>query len=292
MQVVGFTFIRNAIKYDYPIIEAIKSIIPLCNKIVVAVGNSDDNTREIIEKLNSAQVPVEIIDTVWNDSLREGGRVLAEETNKAFLAISKDADWALYIQGDEVLHEQYHRPLKEAMFMHKDNKQVEGLLFDYLHFYGSYDYVGESYRWYRKEIRVVRPRADIFSYKDAQGFRKKPNQKLKVKNAYATMYHYGWVKEPKAMQAKQENFNKYWHTDEAVQKMLHQAEEFDYSNVDALRKFEGTHPAVMQARIEAKNWKFQHDLSKNKFSKKEKFKRLVEKITGYRPGEYKNYKLI
>ena len=40
MRVSGFTFIRNAIHYDYPIVEAIHSILPLCDEVVVAVGNS------------------------------------------------------------------------------------------------------------------------------------------------------------------------------------------------------------------------------------------------------------
>jgi glycosyltransferase involved in cell wall biosynthesis len=292
MQVIGFTFIRNALKYDYPIVEAIESIKPLCNEIVVAVGKSDDDTLELIKALDSKACPIKIIETVWNDDLREGGAVLAEETNKAFAEINEKADWAFYIQGDEVLHEKYHKPILEAMQKHKADKAVEGLLFDYLHFYGSYDYVGESFRWYRKEIRIVRPNKDIFSYKDAQGFRVKPNRKLRVASANAAMYHYGWVKDPRAMQAKQENFNKYWHNDEWIEEKVVKADSFDYSNVDALSIFKGEHPKVMQARINSKNWKFEHDLSKNKFSLKEKFKRIVEKIFGFRPGEYKNYLLI
>lgn len=50
MKVCGFTFIRNAEKYDFPIVEAITSILPICDKFVVAVGESEDNTRAIIKK--------------------------------------------------------------------------------------------------------------------------------------------------------------------------------------------------------------------------------------------------
>src|SRR5687768_16681264 len=106
MKVSGFTFVRNAIKYDYPIVEAIRSILPLCNEIVVAVGKSEDDTLHLIQSIGSDKI--KIIQTVWDDSLREGGRVLALETDKAFKAISPDSDWAFYIQGDEVLHEKYH----------------------------------------------------------------------------------------------------------------------------------------------------------------------------------------
>ncbi|MCZ8356282.1 MAG: glycosyltransferase family 2 protein [Cyclobacteriaceae bacterium] len=289
MKVSGFTFVRNAIKYDYPIVEAIQSILPLCDEVIVAVGNSDDDTLGLIERIQSNKI--KIIETIWDDSLREGGRVLAVETDKAFAAVSKDTDWAIYIQGDEIIHEKYYPVIRHAMEANLLNKKIDGLLFNYEHFYGSYDYVGESYRWYRREIRVIRNNPEIFSYRDAQGFRKKPNDKLTVKLIDAYVYHYGWVKEPKAMQGKQESFNKYWHDDQWMEKNVAKRNEFDYSGIDALRKFTGTHPAVMQTRIDRINWKFDFDLSQNKFKLKDKLKRLIEKLTGWRPGEYKNYKI-
>lgn len=289
MKVSGFTCIRNAIKYDYPVVEAIQSILPICDEVVVAVGNSEDDTLNLIKSIDPK---IRIIETVWDDSLREGGRVLAVETDKAFKAISKDSDWAFYIQGDEVMHEQYLDIVKNAMLAHKNNSKVDGLLFNYTHFYGSYSYVGESYRWYRREIRVVKNNPNIFSYKDAQGFRKLPDNKLNVKHIDASIYHYGWVKEPSKMQAKQETFNKLWHDDNWMDKNVAKAEEFDYSNVDALVEFKGTHPKAMQPRIDSKNWEFNHDLSYNSFSTKEKAKRLVEKLTGIRIGEYKNYRIV
>ncbi|NDK56580.1 glycosyltransferase family protein [Pontibacter fetidus] len=290
MKVSGFTFVRNAIKYDYPVVEAITSILPICDEVVVAVGNSEDDTLGLIQRINSPKI--RIIQTVWDDTLRQGGRVLAEETNKAFAAISPDSDWAFYIQGDEVVHEQFLPTIKAAMEQYKDDAKVDGLLFNYKHFYGSYDYVGESTRWYRREIRVVRNRNDIYSYQDAQGFRKGNNLKLNVKLIDAFIYHYGWVKDPRAMQGKRESFNRLYHSDEWVEKNIATVEEFDYSGVDALGLFKGTHPAVMQNRINHVNWKFDYDLSYRKFSLKDRIRMFVESITGYRLWEYKNYKII
>ena len=142
MKVSGFSFVRNAVKLDYPIIEAITSVLPICDEFVIAVGKSEDNTLELIRSIDSPKI--RIIETVWDDSLREGGRVLAVETDKAFAQISEDSDWAFYIQGDEVLHEKYLDTVKQAMQAHKDNPNVDGLLFKYKHFYGSYDYVADS----------------------------------------------------------------------------------------------------------------------------------------------------
>ncbi|MFN3316023.1 MAG: glycosyltransferase family 2 protein, partial [Raineya sp.] len=163
MKVSGFTFIRNALTYDYPIVEAIQSILPICDEVVVAVGKSEDDTRNLIESMCPEKV--KIIDTIWDDSLREGGKVLAIETNKAFQAISPDTDWAFYIQGDEILHEKYLKTVEKAMQEYLNNPKIDGLLFHYLHFYGSYDYVATSLNWYNKEIRVIRNNKNIYSYK-------------------------------------------------------------------------------------------------------------------------------
>ena len=289
MKVTGFTFIRNALIYDYPVVEAIRSILPVCDDFVVAVGNSDDATLELIRQIDP--VKIRIIETVWDDKLREGGRVLALETDKAYQAIGNDTDWAFYIQGDEVVHEKYLEPIREAMLKWKDHLEVDGLLFNYLHFYGSYDYVGSSGKWYPHEIRVVRKSEIIYSYRDAQGFRKGENQKLKVKPIDAYVYHYGWVKEPAAMQRKQENFNKLWHSDNWVDKNVVKSNEFDYSGIDALELFRGTHPQVMLDRITKKNWKFDYDLSFSNLSMKDHFKKWLRKYTGIEIG-YKNYKRI
>ena len=290
MRVSGFTFVRNAILYDYPIVEAIRSILPLCDEVVVAVGKSEDQTLELIQQIDPQKI--KIIETQWDESLREGGRVLAVETDKAFDAISPDSDWAFYIQGDEVVHEKYLPAIREAMEQNLNNLEVDGLLFDYLHFYGSYDYVGDSYKWYPHEIRVIRNDASIYAYRDAQGFRKGENKKLNVKPVDAFIYHYGWVKPPEAMQRKQESFHKLWHDDEWVNEHVEHVDHFVYEkHVRSLKLFDGTHPQVMLPRIQAQNWHFDYDLSFNHSSLKDRVKRIIRKTTGFELIR-KNYKLI
>ncbi len=289
MKVTGFSFIKDAITYDYPIVESIRSILPLCDEFVVAVGKSTDDTLNLIQSIDKK---VKILETVWDETLRKGGKVLALETDKAFQAVSEDTDWAFYIQGDEVMHEQYLDTVKNAMEECKDVKSIDGLLFKYLHFYGSYDYVGASSNWYRKEIRVIKNDKSIYSYKDAQGFRKENNEKLNVCSIDAYMYHYGWVKEPGAMQRKQENFHKYWHDDQWLDEHVIKSSSFDYEkHVRQLKPFLGNHPQVMQERIQHKNWKFSHDLTRNNFTLKDYFKRGLRKAFGIELG-YKNYRIV
>lgn len=178
MKVTGFTFIRNAVINDYPIAEAIQSILPICDEFIVAYGKSDDETLALIKQINSPKI--KIIETVWDDSIREGGKTFAIETDKAYAQISDDTDWAFYIQGDEIVHEKYLPFIKAAMEANLSADKVEGLLFKYLHFYGSYDYTASSRRWYRNEIRVLKFDKAVKSYRDAQGFRK-DNRKIRVK---------------------------------------------------------------------------------------------------------------
>ena len=288
MYVSGFTFIRNAIKLDYPVKEAILSILPLVDEMVVAVGKGDDNTRGLIQSLGPK---IKIVDTVWDDSLREGGYVLAEETNKAFDAVSEDASWCVYIQGDECIHEKYHNNILSQMQSFENDSTVDGLLFDYSHFYGSYDFLGDSRTWYRKEIRVIRNDKSIRSFRDAQGFRK-DNRKLNVKNANASIYHYGWVRHPKYQMAKLVEANKLWHSDEYIAEKFNADEDFDYSEIDSLKRFEGTHPKVMLERISKMNWSFDQDPEVKNFGLKLKLLYGIEKLIGWRIGEYKNYKLL
>ncbi|MFI5134026.1 MAG: glycosyltransferase family 2 protein [Chitinophagales bacterium] len=286
MKISGFTFVRNAVKYDYPVVESITSILPIVDEFIVSIGNSEDNTLQLIESIHSPKI--KIVHSVWDDTLREGGKVLAVETDKAFSQISSESDWAFYLQADEVVHEKYLDLIIKEAKNYCDNPKVEGLLFRYLHFYGTYDYTGDSRRWYNREIRIIRNDQSIHSWLDAQGFRK-AGRKLNVKPIDAFIYHYGWVKHPQYQQQKREKFETYWgHQAKTENDAL-----FNYLNdADSLKKFEGTHPAVMQKRINEKNWEIDFTLSKKKMSLKDAFLYKIEKLTGKRLFDYKNYHII
>ena len=291
MKVTGFSFIRNAVNNDYPVVQAILSILPICDEFVIAVGDCTDNTLELIEGIASPKI--KIIHTVWDESIREGGRTFAQETDKAYAAISPDTDWAFYIQGDECIHEKYLPVIKKAMEENLDDPKVEGLLLKYLHFYGSYDFTASSRRWYRNEIRILKFNPQVHSYRDAQGFRKN-GRKIRVKPVDAYVYHYGWVKPPSGLGNKMQSFNKFYHDDQWILSNYPEEANFDYGNADRLLHFKDTHPAVMQKRIEVVNWKFNLDptLLPKKMSFRRRFLQKLEDLTGWRLGEYKNYRVL
>ena len=289
MKVCGFTIVRNAVKYDYPVVESIRSILPVCDEFLVLVGKSDDATLELIRSIDSPKMRIE--ESVWDDSLKEGGKVLAVETNKAFDLIAGEFDWAFYLQADEVIHEKYHSEIRSSMEKWLLDEKVGGLLFDYTHFYGTYRYIGDSRRWYRNEVRVIRNDKSIRSYRDAQGFRKNGN-KLKVKPIDASVYHYGWVKNPKTMQTKVIDFHKLWHDENWIRQNVKQEDLFDFTDEDSIALFTGTHPAVMAERIMNADWKIDLDISKKKLSLKKAALHWFEQETGHRLFEYKNYRKI
>lgn len=291
MKISGFTFVRNAVKFDYPVVESISSILPIVDEFIVSIGNSDDTTLQLIQSINSPKIKIH--HSVWDDSLREGGRVLAVETDKALAQVSPDADWVFYLQADEVVHEKDLETIVKAAEKYLDKKEVEGFLFTYHHLYGTYDYVGDSRRWYSHEIRLLRHTGNVVSYRDAQGFRSKQNKKLRVKRVDASIYHYGWVRHPHKQLEKLTNFYGLWNGEQYTAPELKEEDSFDFfKDADSVTLFTGTHPAMMQQRIAEKNWQVNFDPGKKKFSFKDKLLYRFEKLTGIRPFQYRNYKII
>lgn len=294
MKVSGFTFVKNAIKYGYPVVESITSILPMVDEMVICLGDSEDDTNNLIASIGSDKI--KIIHSVWDDSLREGGKVLAVETDKAIASTAKDSDWLFYIQADEVVHEQYYSNIVAAMQEHKDDKAVEGLLFNYHHFYGSYKHIGDGRSWYSKEIRIIRNNKRIKSYRDAQGFRWDDNRKLNVKLINAYIYHYGWVRNPLTMYQKTEGFGKLWAGDEGRKingATAKRTVQFDYSNIDSVTLFNGTHPAVMKELVTKQDWNFDIDISKKNFKNtKHRLLYFLWQKFELRPFEYSNYNKI
>lgn len=289
MKISGFTIIKNAVINDYPIVEAINSILPMVDEMIVLVGDSDDETEMLIKSIPSGKIKIH--HSVWDKSVNTGGKILAVETDKAFALISNDSDWAFYIQADEAVHEKYHAEILKTAQQYKDDKRVDGLVFNYLHFYGSYDYVGDSRKWYNKEVRVIRNDKTISAYRDAQGFRR-DGKKLNVKPVNAYVYHYGWVKNPKLMQQKIKNSISFWQENKEALPKLESEDIFDYSEFDSLQKFKGTHPQPMLERIEKQNWNIELNIKRKKFSGKDFLLYWFEKFTGRRLFTFRNFKVL
>jgi hypothetical protein len=253
VRVSGFSIVRNGIRYGYPFIEAVTSILPLCDEFILNVGTSDDGTLELAKSIGSSKLI--ILQREWDMSLREGGRLISVETNHA-LAHCR-GDWCFYVQADEVVHEQYVPVLQESMQRYLQDERVEALQFGYKHFYGSYDFYQDNYRyWYVKENRIIKRDPNIVSWGDGMDFRHRDGSPLRCRRIPAEIYHYGWVRPPKVMHAKSIGFHQLYHADDEEVRRKVPSVERTYHHLGHLRRFTGTHPAVMSERIAASVWDF------------------------------------
>ncbi len=246
MFVSGFTIVRNAVRYDYPVFESIRSLLPLVDEMVVAVGDSDDGTRECVLSINDPKL--RIIDTAWDEALRRGGTILAQQTDIALAACR--GDWCFYLQADEVLHEASYPRLQRAMQSNLNRRSVEGLSFRYHHFRA--DYGIRDPLPYRRQVRIVRPGIGIHSFGDACGFQV-DGRKLRSKSTGAWIYHYGYVKPPRRMAAKMDYFNSLYDGRTVTPGKELQAEDYEWE-LRTCEPFRGSHPLVMKDRIAAMDW--------------------------------------
>lgn len=283
MRISGFSMVKNATKLYYPITEVIASVLPLVDEFVLALGqgDADDQTREAINSLNSDKIRV--IDTVWDTQSFPRGTENARQTDIAKEACS--GDWLFYLQADEVVHEQFLPEIEEKCRKYLNDTEVEGFLFNYLHFWGDYWHTIPNHGWYPQEIRIIRNDSEIHSWRSAQSFRRIPDfdgrsyrqvagtYKLNVLPLKAYIYHYGWARPPQIMRKKKQALAKiHQHNGDSstAKQQTGEAEGqcFDYGDLSQLPRFKGSHPKVMENRLKAFDWG--EDLTLDKVDKSRK----------------------
>lgn len=291
MKISGFTFIRNGVKFDYPFEESLRSLLPLVDELVVNVGVGDDETIARVRSMAASEPKMVVFESVWDEQLRRDGLILSQQTNLALERCT--GDWGVYLQADEVLHEDDLPSIRAAMERVHEDPRVDGLLFDYVHFYGDFYVVNRNPSAYRREVRAVRLGRGIVSWKDAQGFRRREGEryeKLRVVPSGARIFHYGWVRPPEVMREKTVAMDKLYHADGGGT-----GDNYRYKRIYGLERFTDSHPKVMEARVEAKRWKVDLMAAPLVFRASDIRKvlaRAVERLTGWLPGEYKNYTLL
>jgi hypothetical protein len=276
MKVSGFSIARNAIKFGYPAVEAITSILPVCDEFIVNIGDSEDDTLKLIESIGSPKI--KIIQNVWNPKMRKSGKILAYQTNLALKECT--GDWAFYIQADECVHEKYLPLIKQNMEKYLNDPEIDGFSFKYVHFYGSYSkIVAPEWDWYKESFRIIRNNKTMISDGDATSFRKlrwyhaepTPNCHVNFNRQYfqrlkdlwspniryipcgAEVYHYGWVRPPEVMMRKKIEFESFYSPKKTtLDRHPMKDHKFDFGNVASLPDFKGTHPKAILERI--KNW--------------------------------------
>jgi glycosyltransferase involved in cell wall biosynthesis len=290
MKVSGFTFLRNGRKLGYPFVESIRSILPIVDEFVIALGPCDDDTGKLLRAIGDPKI--RIIPTQWNERIQPGysvnGFVYGQQ--KSIALFNCTGDWAFYLEADEVVHEGDLPKIRAAMENHLDNPRVEALVFDYLHFYGNANTVVWSPGWYRSEVRIIRNTIPAWS-SEALFFNvvtgHKQSRYPRAAHAGATIYHYGWVRSEAQMNLKAAAVHKYWDAKPAAV--------VDYSQIDptALKPFTGTHPQIVQDWLPKADGLFQADPNHQLTSreKKHRFLSKLEQWLGIR-FDKKHYRLV
>ena len=288
----GITFIKNGLTLGYPILESIKSIEPLCDEIILNVGfadptcEKDDGTWEYLND-NLVGERYKFLKSWWDPAKTSQGLILSEQTNIA-LAEAK-GKYCQYIQGDEALHEKDLQAIRDKVQVLDERPEVDGLVFNYCHFYGNVDVEKFTKSTYKREVRLIRNGVGIKSWLDAQGFRHQDDSKLLCLAVDAQVYHYGWARPEQVMSKKVHSFNKLYHGAD-----YDSGRDFSYVRIYGIRPFKGTHPQVMEKWIRENRSDI--DVLKLPYQFKWGHLRLyiadfIEKLTGYRIGEYKNFRL-
>lgn len=253
MKVSGFTFLRNALINGYPFEESIRSLLPIVDEYIIAVGMSDDETLDRVRAIDDPRIKV--IRTQWNESMRDRGYVYGQQ--KMIAQFNCSGDWAFYLEGDEVLHEDEVGLIRRSMEECLDNLEVEALYFDFLHFYGTPSQTGiagyrRAPRIIRNTIRTIAPDGLFWVVLN----KNKRGRYPRAKHSGASIYHYGHCRSIETMNEKLSRVGKYWGHD-------HQVFE-GYGSIDTaeLRPFLGKHPSIMCDWLEARAQKtFQQDPS-------------------------------
>ncbi len=252
MKVSGFTICRHAVAFDYPIVEVLRSALPIVDEFIVNVGQSDDGTLDLIRSIGSEKI--RIVESVWDDNLKKDGLLFSIETNKALACCT--GDWALYLQADEVLHERDYETIRRTLRDHLDDPRVLGFTFRYLHFYGDYRSVNPWF--YHRAVRIIRNDGQVESCGDAVGFWLKTDRgylqsihRDRVRPSGATIYHYGWVK-PATVLLEKFRYQVARHHGEQPgpeQARMLARTAYEFEDYDIMKTFTGSHPAVMAERV-------------------------------------------
>ncbi len=241
MKISGFTIVRNIIKFNYPAIESIRSILPICDEFIINVGDSEDDTLKLVQSISDKKI--RIIQNKWDLSM--GSEVLSFQTNLALKECR--GDWAFYLQSDEVIHEADLKKLYRLMKEYLNNKDVDALRFKWLHFYGTYYRYRIDSGWYQKQDRIIRNNGEIESFSDAYAFRRKDGTPLKRKNTGCLLYHYGWVHSEEMMRKRRINAGEIGFLPEGER--ITEDRRF-FEGLHRFPVYFGSHPAVMRTRIE------------------------------------------
>lgn len=285
IRISGFTIVRNATILDYPFAESVRSLLNLCDEVIINCGDSDDDTYEQCQRLESeANGRIKIIRSHWEREKQSGGFQLKHQSDRALQECR--GKWCFYLQADEVLHESDIPRVMAAIKKADERPEIDGIVFDYLHFYGNFSFVMSGRNWYRREVRAFKQGRGIEAFRDAQGFRKHGNRLLAIRSG-ARVFHYGYVRTSESLQKKSTQMALWWGEAPPTEASAHELRKHV-----GMKRFLLTHPKVMQERV-SQNAKYPDPSKGTRKWDWNEIKNAItlvwESVIPYRIGEFRNY---
>lgn len=248
--VSGLTIIRNGVKLNYPFMEVIRSTLPICDEYIVVAGDSDDETLDKLATLNDERI--KIIHTCWSPLITPQKCLLAQQTNIGLAYCS--GRWCLFQQGNEVLHEKDLPRLRSLMETHADNDAIEAMLVERLTFWSDFDHYVAAYpRRHKYTARIIRPNIGTYSIRDGMSFAifdgfSTHGRYPESIDTGADLYRYDYVH---SVEQQARKFNQAVHRSGTG---IEATRDYFYQNYPRqfLARFNGTHPAVMEERKNAR----------------------------------------
>ncbi len=251
----GFSYIYNAIDFDIPFVESIKSVIDAVDQFVLTECYSKDNTWEVCLQLRDEYPDkIKLLRHKWVTHYSE----ISTLANWTMTHIAENIKYCIQLQSDEVAHEKDLDLLRRLPnLMHLNNKTAA--MWQYHHFIGNPETVFPF--CYSELVRVVKRGENWEVIGDGVQFNKYGNlvPADEVLKTDIEIFHYGKMKDPKKGFKKEVDFQNLFKDigfpDPKMKEMQERlGEEYcDYvylfeSNVvdNKIKEFKGTHPKVMQ----------------------------------------------
>lgn len=246
MTLGGNVCIRNGFRLDYCWKEAVRSLLPICDKVIVCDCDSDDGTREHIDEWCRHEPKLIPLNFPWKDPK---GDVTWWPTWVNYAREHLPTDMHIQLDADEVIHEDDYGAIKTAVA----SKSI--LFCKRLNFWrDSRHLIPEGVCCGTKVLRIAPTNMPIPS---DYPFGPANDTVARAVESNIRIFHYGFLRERHAFFRKAREVQRIWVN--SYDPRLEKAESYDgeWSEMpgitgweDSLVDYNGSHPSAIRLWLE------------------------------------------
>jgi len=252
MKLAGTTFVRNAIQFDYNIIETITCLLECCDRVFVVDAGSDDGTTELIEAIDNPNlVLIKRTKEEWDAQQGTGQTKLCYFTDIAIeAAMSEGFEYHIYIQADEILHESSYPEIRKAIAT-----GAEAFLTTRVNLWqDAYHQLNVPQERKPCSTEIIRLAKTIYrSHGDAESLAVPYAESYHLKGI--EIWHYGFIRKKEVMKDKIINMQCNVFEMQDYDKKLNDCDVFDstlWFNDDDLELINKPHPKIMKEWVKSR----------------------------------------